>query len=123
MIADRAHLLYILLRIPDAWRQLVSGSLFLFKTKQKVSLYFTYWRPISGIIYKVYIREIVWKQIHGVILCKFYCSLIVLPMYISCAISYKVFHGYRMQILKERNIHLIAEMLSKKKTFCKLGIN
>jgi len=43
-----------------AWRQLVSGSLFLFKTKQKASLYFTYWRHISGIINKVYMTS----QIH-----------------------------------------------------------
>jgi len=41
---------YTLFIIPDAWRQLVSGSLFLFKTIQKASLYFTYWRHISGII-------------------------------------------------------------------------
>jgi len=46
--------LYTLLIIPDAWPQWVSGSLFLFKTKQKASLYFTNWRHISGIINKVY---------------------------------------------------------------------
>jgi len=43
-----------LLIIPDVWRQLVNGSLFLFKTKQKASLYFTNWRHISAIINKVY---------------------------------------------------------------------
>jgi len=46
--------LYTLLIILDAWRQLVNGSLFLFKTKQKASLYFTNWHHISGIINKVY---------------------------------------------------------------------
>jgi len=46
--------LYTLLIIRDAWRQLVNGSLFLFKTKQKASLYFTNWRHLSGIINKVY---------------------------------------------------------------------
>jgi len=34
LFRDR-DLLYTLLIIPDAWRQLVDGSLFLFKTKQK----------------------------------------------------------------------------------------
>jgi len=47
-------IVYTLLIISDAWRQLVKGSLFLFKTKQKASLYFTNWRQISGIINKVY---------------------------------------------------------------------
>jgi len=46
--------LYTLLIIPDAWREMVNGSLFLFKTKQKASLYFTNWRHISAIINKVY---------------------------------------------------------------------
>jgi len=46
--------LYTLSIIPDAWRQLVKGSFFLFKTKQKPSLYFTNWCHISGIINKVY---------------------------------------------------------------------
>jgi len=46
--------IYTLLIMPDAWRQMVNGSLFLFKTKQKASLYFTNWRHISGIINKVY---------------------------------------------------------------------
>jgi len=50
--------LYTLLIIPDAWRQLVKGSLFLFQTKQKASLYFTNWRHISGIINKVYRHSI-----------------------------------------------------------------
>jgi len=48
------RLLYTLLIIPDAWRQLVNWYLFLFKTKPKASLYFTNWRHISGIINKVY---------------------------------------------------------------------